>query len=243
MTNYLETYRRDRTPGYITGIKPQAGFSYPGGIPPYIYLQADMLSDLGEGALISSWIDIGTGNHPATQSTEAYRPVLRLNDLNAHATVEFDGTDDYITFGDIGSNFPSEATAIFVVNINDTGYSLLGTTSPNESWWRWDGDGDGYIGTWKGTREGSYPVTMPASGVHVMALRSYSYNYEFFLDGVSKGALNGDFNSGSVYTIPDTWFSVAYLTGKIACALLYNSALDNTEIGTVVSDLQTIYGL
>jgi hypothetical protein len=240
MTNYLETYRRDRTPGYIPGKQPLAGFSYPGGITPYIYLLADMLTSLGDGAVPTSWIDIGTGNHPATQTTGA---TLRLNDLNGHATVEFDGIDDLFTFGDIGSNFPSEATVVFVVGVNDTGYSLLGTTSPNESWWRWDGDGNGYIGSFRNSRVSSYPASMPSSGNYIMALRSSASNYEFFLDGISKGAQAGDYNSGSVYNIPDPWFVATYLTGKIATALFYTTALSDSDLNLVTSGLQEMYNL
>ncbi|MCB9195414.1 MAG: T9SS type A sorting domain-containing protein [Flavobacteriales bacterium] len=59
-----------------------------------LWLQADDISQ-GDGTSISSWTDRSGNGNDASQGTGANQPTYETSEVNGHAVVRFDGTDDY----------------------------------------------------------------------------------------------------------------------------------------------------
>lgn len=56
------------------------------------------MPNLTPNALVSSWTDVGISAQNATQATVTNKPIYRANRINGHGAVDFDGTDNYLTF-------------------------------------------------------------------------------------------------------------------------------------------------
>lgn len=74
--------------------------------------------DLSAGTL-TTWPDDGPNAHTITQATASQRPTVVANQLNGHAVVRFDGTDDYLEGGDI-LDLRTNSKSIIVVGLANT---------------------------------------------------------------------------------------------------------------------------
>ena len=73
-----------------------------------LHLDADSVAQ-GDGTAVSSWV--AAVGPSAAQTTASYQPTYRINNINGHATVDFDQLDDHM---DLDSDVP-DSYSVFVV--------------------------------------------------------------------------------------------------------------------------------
>jgi hypothetical protein len=61
-----------------------------------LWLDANQLTGLADGAAVSSWPDRSAAAHDAGQTNAINRPTYQVNELNGKPVVRFDGVDDYL---------------------------------------------------------------------------------------------------------------------------------------------------
>jgi len=146
----------------------------------------------------------------------------------------------WITMGNLSSLFPDAATLFMVAAISDTEYRLY-NTGVSDEFWRWAGDGNGYVGAFRSSRINSYPATMPSSGNHLLVLKSTTGTgtYEIILDGSSKGTKDTTHTGGGTHTIGNTLL----LAGHVAEVIAYDKVLASGELALVQSYLNNIYAI
>lgn len=96
---------------------PTAGLS--------LWLRADSIAGLADGAAVATWNDdSGNANH-ASQATAGNRPLYKTNIRNGLPAVRFDGVNDYLT---LTSNLivgPATVLIVFSKSLHTTGYKAL----------------------------------------------------------------------------------------------------------------------
>src|SRR5689334_16189447 len=62
-----------------------------------LWLAADRITGLADGAAIVTWTDLSGTGHDATQATGSKQPLYKTNILNGLPGALFDGTDDVMS--------------------------------------------------------------------------------------------------------------------------------------------------
>lgn len=210
-----------------------------------LWLSADKITNLADGDPVSSWPDSSGDGNNAVQATAEYQPIYKTGILNSKPVVRFDGTDDYMTCAAFMSG--TTAATLFVVATidSDDTYALIGTAD-NDGYYRYAGDGCGYMGAFRTARIAQYPSGMPSSGANIFALRSSTTEYLMRVNGVSKGVQAGSYSAGTKFEIgtqTDTAALTKYLLGDIAEILVYSGSLTDIEVSTVETYLANKYGI
>lgn len=216
-------------PAYISGLT--------------VWLKADAIVGLVDTDPVATWDDESGNNLDATQSTAGFKPLYRTGIINGLPALSFDGTDDVLSLGNLAAFFPTAATLFIVADISDAGYSLVDTSNV-DSYWRFSGDGNGYLGVFRTARIDGYPMAMPNTGAHLFTVQSGSA-YEVFLDGTSKGTQSGSYSAGNSYLIgrDNTATAEKVLSGYVAEILIYNRGLSSVERGHVNQYVSDKYAL
>ena len=107
------------------------------GVPqPIIWLRADSIQNLADGASVVVWPDSSVNGNNATQTTLANQPVWKNNILNRYPVVRFNGTSSYMNGPNV---FPTSADySIIIVQIvrASTGYqSFIGANGNTHVFW------------------------------------------------------------------------------------------------------------
>jgi hypothetical protein len=63
----------------------------------HLWLKADAIPDLADGAAVATWPDSSPFKRHATQAVAGQRPTYRINQLNGLPIVRFDGVNDVVT--------------------------------------------------------------------------------------------------------------------------------------------------
>jgi hypothetical protein len=200
-----------------------------------LWLAADDIVGLSDGDPVSTWVD-GSGTGDATSSGSG-RPTYQTNELNGLPIVRFDGVNDYLVFTD---RTLGEWSAFFVVAaVGDCG--LLGDADFAAPQARYGQSGSNVLSTYDGTNNPQSSELDAEQGDWVIVGFTRSGTTVTFWEGnTSRGTGT---NSGT-----QTWSSLGahrpldsspanFLTGDIAEVVLYDSGLDNTERGDLVTYL------
>jgi len=94
-----------------------------------LWLQADAISGLTNGAPVATWPDGSGLNNNASQGTTSYQPLYWTNVVNAKPVVRFDGVDDYFALPNF-LNGTTQAEAFVVLK------ATVDTPSTPRSLWR-----------------------------------------------------------------------------------------------------------
>lgn len=147
-----------------------------------------------DGHVVAAWRDeLGGSGKTYSQSDVSKRPLLKI--VSGAPVVRFDGIDDVlelVTGWDISS-------ALLAVSCRVSGsfdYSIFTNGTVGDSFWRFSGDGNGYIGVFRTARINAYPMAMPITGSHIFTVASGA-DYEIRVDGASKGIQTGSFSAVS----------------------------------------------
>lgn len=79
-----------------------------------VWLKANAITGVTDGAALAAWNDSSTANHDGAQATAALKPTFHLNGLNGLPTVRFDGVDDFMSCGDLSAASPFHFFAAYV---------------------------------------------------------------------------------------------------------------------------------
>jgi len=184
---------------------------------------------------VSEWADqSGNANH-ATQGVDAKKPVYHANQINGHATIRFDGADDFMTCVQMLSQ-----SVFAVVNHTDgasfSNYRRLVDASDTLGWSIFGENNSSLYNS-----HGVFPRGIAQANFYVNGVNTGEaaplVNYKY-LSGIATNQANkiitiGDYDSGSGQP----------LLGNIAEIILYDSALSADNRLLVEDYLATRYGL
>ena len=200
---------------------------------------------------VGTWVDLsGKGRH-AVQSTQAYKPVFRMNALNGKPAIKFDGTNDRMTVdASVGPTKPfhiffagklQTATAVFK---NVIGMSQ--NTSVDNWFFGWDDASTNTkfeILNTAGFQTDAATFTNP----HIMSLsvQGNTATSEFRTSGVSKTGTLGVVNSNAIYlgarAIGGTFqLFTDYFFGEV---IIYDRLLNSMEVRRLENYLTRKWGI
>ncbi len=106
-------------PEYVDAANLQARYAADGDVYEIGTTQA------GDGDTVATWVDSSGNGNDLVQSTEAEKPLFRINEQNGLPGIEFDGTDDWIGFD--APIIEDAPMSIYVVGRMDTSGAISGT--------------------------------------------------------------------------------------------------------------------
>ncbi len=216
----------------ISLLKVNFSFAQPNTIPNLLlWLSGDSLvTDDGFGN-VTQWGDI-TGNYNFTQPTVGQQPAKVFSSMFRSQAISFDGNLKSLVNSSVlvPANFSSQRTSMIIFwGLHGTvpQYGVVSTKNGN-GYWRYGGDGNGYMQNFRNARLEGYPSGMPNSGIHISSLVISNTNYEFFNDGNSLGIQLTDWGTGTDFTIGKDEQG-NFLDGEVAEVILYNDSLSGTQ--------------
>ena len=208
-----------------------------------LYLDASLLTDLSDGATVTTWTDMsGNGNN----ATAAGTPIYKTGALNGEPVIRFNNpqwaNNASFTTANLSSQFPTAATLFIVATIDDNSYTLVDTNANTDTdeWWSWHGDSKSAPAVFRSSRLDRY-CDMP-QGSNVFAISSSASAWEMSINGTSQGVASGQYNAGGPMIIGNCSNGRSF-NGDIAEILIYDSVLTPTEANQVGSYLAQKYAL
>ena len=210
-----------------------------------LWLDAEYSSFELDGSSVVQWKDV-LGRASAGQVTAASRPSLVANRRYNKPGVVFDGSNDFLSLGNIGGRFPSAATVIVVATIGETpargdsDYNLIGTLNNNANRWRAT-TGNGAFGLFSNAVLTGFPETMPANGTYIWSVRaSQAQGISIRTNSLSTHTRSNQFTTTFTYD-PGTAYviganangSAGFLAGTIYAIAMFNEALSEKELRTM----------
>lgn len=178
----------------------------------------------------------GVGNGPvAVQTTAASSPLYVTNVMNGKPAIRFDGSNDFLSMGNLGYLVPTAATVVFKVRILDGNYNIFSTLNNTACRWN-DGSGNADLGIFTATVRTDFHSLAENNGTFTFAIRcSQAYGLEMRENSVRIGYQA----SGFTYTAGDTYLlgiapgSVGAFNGDIHSFAMFNRVLTDKELRTV----------
>jgi hypothetical protein len=200
-----------------------------------IWLDAEYSTfDLGASNDVIGWRSL-VGGLSASQSTEVSRPIYTTNVMNGKPAIRFDGSNDSLSLGNIGSFFPNAATMVCIVRVLDSSYNIFSTLNNSGAQWN-GGAGTGALAVFTTALQSTFPTGMPLNGTWVMSVRiSTAYGLEVRLNGVRQSYKSTGFTytSGDTFLIGAAPGATSFLNGDIHSFALYNRVLTDRELRTI----------
>ena len=214
---------------------------------PIMWLRADSIQGLSDGAQVDTWPDSsGNGNH-ATQGTVGNQPVWKNNILNGYPVVRLNGTSSFMNGPSV---FPvnSDYTVIIASvprSLSSPSSALLGTaTAPwryvifhgNQLWLYHDSTSfsAGFL---------QY-ATVGSEAIFTAVFDNSALEASYFYNGLTAGAgtttnlnTNNQIEIGAVATNQD------FFNGDIAEILLFGFALSDNDRSLIETYLNAKYGI
>lgn len=194
----------------------------------------ELLDTLAQGDLVGTWPD--PINALDANQTGSARPKFCIGGgPNGLPGVYFDGTDDYLDFGDISANFPSAGSLFMVVTmVGDTGYSLFSHDGAGDSWWRWT-DGNTYCGMWRSARTAAIGAGMPTTGTHLISVHSSASRWKMYLDEIEVASAAAAYSDGDNYHLGS---GAGYFNGYVNHVRMYSADVTGSDFTSVNNDFR-----
>jgi len=210
------------------------------------------------GNAVEQWVDV-LGRGFASQSTTASRPVLTPNLRASKPGVVFDGADDFLSFGNISSSFPSGATVVIAASIGapvasgDTDYNIFTSLDSVLGRWR-ETTGSGTLGTFTSALQTGFPATMPSGGTYVFTVTAnQASGLQMRTNSVVTATKSNSptvqvtYSPGSRYTIGAASTSAGaaggFMTGTIFAIALFDQVLTGKELQSVEKYFSWRFGI
>lgn len=210
------------------------------------------------GNAVEQWVDV-LGRGFASQSTTASRPVLTPNLRASKPGVVFDGADDFLSFGNISSSFPSGATVVIAASIGapvasgDTDYNIFTSLDSVLGRWR-ETTGSGTLGTFTSALQTGFPATMPSGGTYVFTVTAnQASGLQMRTNSVVTATKSNSptvqvtYSPGSRYTIGAASTSAGaaggFMTGTIFAIALFDQVLIGKELQSVEKYFSWRFGI
>ena len=194
-----------------------------------------------------NWAATAGTTYAATQPNASNQPQFSANAVNGLPGVIFDGTDDWLDTPTTAASFTgTAASAIVVCKLdNDTAYTLLHQVNGGgDPWWRWNGDGNGYISLFRNARINTFPASMPSDGIFVVTVIS-STDYKVYMNGTLKGTSTASWVTPAEFRlgVAETNRLEKALKGAISEVLIFNEALNDSDRTNLETYLMGRYGI
>jgi hypothetical protein len=158
--------------------------------------------DQADNSEVSSWADRSTNAHTIQQTTPASRPTFQTNEINGNPVVRFDGSNDFLSGGDILDIGTNSLTMLAVAKRSSGSNGALFGKS----------EAAGSAGRYSLLRENNsfYPLYSPASGVaNAPSIADTSTSARINVGEVERGVavrlrFNGAQEATSTITVSDT---------------------------------------
>jgi hypothetical protein len=210
-----------------------------------LWLDAEHSSLDLEGSAVVQWRDV-LGRASAVQLTAAKRPLLVSNRRYNKPGVVFDGTNDWLSLGDLGNLFPSAATVIVVATLGETpargdsDYNLIGTLNNTSNRWR-GAAGNGAFGLFSSAVLTGFPEAMPANGTYVFSVQaSQSLGITLRTNSIetrkrsNQFTANVTYNAGTAYAVgANANGSAGFFAGTMYAVAMFNAILSEKELRTM----------
>jgi hypothetical protein len=212
--------------------------------------------DAGQGVTadgsgyVSAWADQSPNGNNAAQSSSGSRPQKITGAINGEPALRFDGSNDFLTVGNIASLTNPNFTYVVVGAFNSTSGDMAflsrdeGGGNTNK-WIYWYNSTAMKLHLNPGNANIASAAFTRSSGVYrTFMLTKNSTSYVHYLDGISGGTVT----NSTTLPSPDTDFRIGqaesnfYLNGDIAEILVYDHALSAVERHEVEAYLEAKYG-
>ena len=199
----------------------------------------------GTGGEVERWQDV-LGRTSAAQLTLANRPTRTLNLRNGKPGIVFDGSNDFMSFGNLGELFPSAATLIVVAALGepnvrgDADYNIFSTLNNTAVRWRAGGT-SGSLGAFTTTVQTGFPGVMPANGTYVFTVRaSQALGLSVRINSLETATRSNVFTTQATYGAGDTYVlganvngSAGFFNGAIFSVALFDEVLTDKELRSI----------
>jgi hypothetical protein len=211
-----------------------------------VWLDAEYSTFVADtNGVVEQWQDV-LGRASAVQTTVANRPVLTSNLRYDKPGVVFDGTNDFLTLGDLGGLFPTAATAVIVATVGtsgttgDTDYNIFGTLNSTSNRWRAT-TASGAFGVFTSTVQTGFPAPMPSTGTYVFTVTASNAsglqlrtNSTVTATKTNSPVVQVVYAGGTAYTIgANSNGSAGFLNGTIYAIALFDQVLTGKELRSI----------
>jgi hypothetical protein len=210
-----------------------------------LWLDSEFSAFVQDGTGIRQWRDV-LGRGGAIQDTAANQPTLVPNRLNGRPGIVFDGSNDFLSLGNIGGLFPSAVTFIVLLTVGepnargDSDYNILGTLNNTSNRWR-GGTGNGSLGLFTNALQNGFPERMPANGTYVMTVQaSQELGLSMRINGLQVGIRSNQFTTRVTYSPSGVYIigananaSAGFFTGTLYSMALFNRILSAKELRSI----------
>lgn len=190
---------------------------------------------------VALWPDASGNGNDDTQANALKQPTLQTNEINGHAAVRFDGSNDYLGFA---STLATAECSVFVVE-KSTGDGMLidGNGISSRQFFRVGQDGNNILSRFDGSSNPQSSALSVARGTaRLVEFVFAAGSADFYENGTSKGsAANVAFGTVGIGGVES--ISGLYLNGDIAEIIIYARDLTTGEREDVEDYLMTKYAL
>ena len=221
----------------------------PGGVSSglRLWLAGDMgITTSTDGAAVNTWYDSSGNGYDLTQATATHQPKLSTSGINGVPSLTFD-TSDYLSTSLPGSSlFDTQATTVFFVKHS---------TSSSGVWFNWQTSSTNRVGFELANSNPRFDVvskrvvgfTPVNDAPHLIMGLRVALAQDLYIDGqLSNQAVNtGSLANSTTMPLVLGKYQTGTLnwTGEIAEVIVYNRALNTTEVQAVEQYLAAKYGL
>jgi len=219
-----------------------------------LWLDANQITGLANGAAVSAWNDSSGFGHHAAQASSTLRPTYQASSVNGRPAVRFDGSNDYLTnstFNPLGGRNGVTAFVVYrslTSSGNHVGFSE-GARNVNQQMYS--------NGTYAYATAGNYGRVSSSTSTAVTLWNSVydgtqsgnAARLRLFLNGTQRtmnftGTIPAALNNTSSYEVGrPQGTSSAYWFGDIAEVIVYGRSLSEGERVNVQSYLSDKYSL
>jgi lysophospholipase L1-like esterase len=225
------------TPDQISGLKlwldASSGVTKDGSTPAI------------DGDTVQQWNDLSVGGFNATQATAGNRPTYKTNIINGNPVLRFNGAHNMTTASFLDSSFNTSFTFFIVTSKTDT--TLKVSTSNSGISWYSGGTSNSIVANYLhlgGQIVQAAIGTKLTTNPTIQAFRYNGSQSTIWFDGVSKSeSRTGTLQLSGALTVGSLSSNSFYYNGDIAEIIIYNSALDDTQVGQIESYLEVKYGI
>lgn len=201
---------------------------------PLNRLQAWYIGDsvVQSGTLVSQWIDISGNEYHLLQPTENRKPIQNLNSISGHASIEFDGVNDYlqVTFG---TTFSQPITIFIVWRINTLVAQEIfdGLSDANALVFNYPYNGNTTLRMYAGAAFGiSITYSKPVSPNFTISSLFFTNPDRLYDNGVLMGQYDVGNNSLTGFNVGTrNYLDARFMDGDIAEFIFYDTLLNESE--------------
>lgn len=164
------------------------------------WIDTSQFTGFSDNDAIATAADSSGNSNELTQATSGLRPVYKTNIANGLPAMLFEGGSAHRLSGDVIPCSAATWWCVFQVDSTAAGFEIVGS-GPGNSYYRFEGDGNGYFGAFRGTRINTYPTGVPTTGVVIMTGVSTASTYQIYFNGTGQGAQSADFDQGSAFEL------------------------------------------